>query len=381
MFTAVRPQVRSRLTTGAVVSLALACQAAAQRTWNITAQDLPATVAAAAPGDVLLVSGTGFFLQPLRIDKPLHIHGQPGARISSVAEVAIEDIATGQAATLQNFEVAGDLAVRRCAGTVLLSNLRGLITSGPQVLIDASLDAALANCRTIATLRVNGSSLTVVDSQISAPSMSNRGIGTPSPALIAVNSYVRLSQSTLFGGNSDHPSAEPLPAAALDTTTLRVSGADAGLVAGIRAGTPVSAVIGNGSMVLDPAATITPSGGAIGIGAGIGVTQRAHPTTSLVPTALGAVSTITLRGTPGHAGALLLGLPTLAATVPGVVGELRVAAPALLTIGQLDASGQLTASFPVPDLPLLRALPLRWQGITSDGVTPIWAEPATECHY
>ncbi|MEZ5966077.1 MAG: hypothetical protein R3F56_19735 [Planctomycetota bacterium] len=381
MFSAGVLDVLSRLTTGMVVSLTLASQATAQQTWNIAAQDLPAAILAAAPGDVLLVSGVGFFQQPLLIDKPLHIHGQPGAQISSVAEVAIEGIAAGQAVTLQNFAVSGQLSIRRCAGTVLLSDIRGLIASGPEILIDASLDTAIANCHTIATLRVSGSSLTVADSQIAAPSLGTRLLGRPSPALIALNSHVRLSQSTLVGGSSEFLTADPYPAAALDNSTLRVSGADAGLVAGVRIGTPVSAVIGNGSMVLDPAATLTPSGGAGAIGTGIVVTRRAHPTTSLTPTALGAVGTITLRGTPGDAGALLFGLPTLASSVRGVVGELRLAAPALITIGQLDASGRITFSFTVPSLPLLRGLSLRWQGITSDAVTPIWAEPATECHF
>jgi hypothetical protein len=64
-----------------------------------------------------------------------------------------------------------------------------------------------------------------------------------------------------------------------------------------------------------------------------------------------------------------------------VFGELHIGGHlTAVAAGQLDAVGTLAVTFPVPSMPILRAITLRWQGITSNAATLIWAEPATECH-
>jgi hypothetical protein len=376
--------------TAASACLVVLAHLPAQQTWRISMAQLPATVAAAAPGDVVLVSGSAtFLLPPLAITKPLSIHGS-GA--SFVGGISIEGIASNQTFVLQGVEMHGSIEVHGCAGTVLLSQLTvptaGLPTGSFVKIID-SLDVALESCDLthigtagIPTVTSMNSSVTVSNCTV-AGSVSGRGSpGYAWPALAAINSYLRVVHSALRGGSSTaSTTVRAQPAVQLEASTLRMNGFGTAAIAGVDLVVPVSAVDGNGVLTLDPAVTLTPSRSAPAIGAGITVIQRAHPTTSMPPSSLGSIASVQTRGRAGDACAVLFGFPGLPQRVPGVLGELRIGASlTVAAITQLDGSGQFTLAFPVPNAPILRALTFRWQSITSDSVTTIWAEPATECH-
>jgi hypothetical protein len=376
--------------TRLVPSLVLALSTpfvAAQQTWHISASQLPATIAAAAPGDILLVSGEALLFSGVTIQKPLSIHGVAGAKVLA-PEVLIADIARGEAVVFQGFELNGGLRVQRCAGSVLLGSLS--TTTGVRMSIEDSIDVAVESCRLAPAspfggswILVSNSSVTLAQSEARAYSTGRGSVSAATPALTAVGSHVRVAQTQLSGGSSDvSPVVLPQPAVLLSASTLRLSGAaSVARAGGDPIGTAVSAIDGTGTLVLDPAVTLVPSGTAAAVGSGIGVTSRAHPTTSVRPSPIGGTATVTLRGRPGDACWLLWGLPALPETFTGVLGELRIGAfLAVAAAGQLDGQGEFRLDFPVPTIPALRGIVFRWQGLTHGPAAAFLAEPGTECH-
>ena len=71
------------------------CSLPAQATIRVNGPNLQAAIAAAKPGDILLVSGTFSALFRITINKPLFIHGMPGARIYVVQGLDIGSIPAG----------------------------------------------------------------------------------------------------------------------------------------------------------------------------------------------------------------------------------------------------------------------------------------------
>jgi hypothetical protein len=384
------PQIPRRawlsIVHAAAVSLAIAAgpgTAVAQRTWTIDGAQFQATVAAAAPGDILLVRGVVSLFPALTIDKALHIHGVAGAQFQSFG-LTIQGVPAGQSFVLQGFEITGGVRIRACAGAVLLAGLRSPVglPGSVRLELEGCFDVSLSSCRLRNSLVVaSGSSLTISDSEILAPSLQRGSVSLPTPGITALDCFLRVARSRVIGGSSEFATADPHPGILMAASSLRVSGANSAIAAGVRTGSAVSAIDGEGTITLDPAVTLTPSGGAPALGVAIRALSLGFPTTSVDPSPIGGVATIRLHGPAGSPGALVFGLPSLPETLPGILGELRVANPALVSFGYLDANGVLALSFGVPNDAILRGIVFRWQGIALEGAHPIWAEASTECHF
>ncbi|MBL8897561.1 MAG: hypothetical protein JNM84_08035 [Planctomycetes bacterium] len=380
------PRLAPSCTGIATMLLAMATMispAEAQRTWTITGEQFFATVQAAAPGDVLLVSGEVYAFPPQTIRKPLSIHGLPGAKFNAAIGLTIDGIPAGQTFVIQGFEMSGWLNVKACAGPVLLADLfqSNPILASVRMSIESSFDVSLTRCAMVnCAIAVSGSSVTFSDCAITAPSIGNRATTPPTPAIATLGSFVRFSRTRLTGGSSQYSTPGPYPAILAASSSLRVSGRECVLTAGSSPFAAMSAIEGDSTLTLDPAATLTPSGGAPAISAAMQVLSRAHPTTSVALSPIGGVTSVRLHGLAGRPGMLFVGLPGLPESIPGFFGELRIAQPIAVASGVLDANGELSISFAVSADPILRSLTLRWQGLAGDGTRPIWAEPSTVSH-
>ena len=116
----------------AFLLLGLAGSAVAQRTWIVDQfgtgdfLDVPPAVAAASPGDSILVRGVGPYDFSVTIDKALALMGQVHARFAR-GTLVIRNLPAGHTVTVKNFgHFDGDALrceVRDCAGHVVLQQV------------------------------------------------------------------------------------------------------------------------------------------------------------------------------------------------------------------------------------------------------------------
>lgn len=121
--------MRTPAPVGPFLLLGLACSVAAQRTWIVDQfgtgdfLDVPPAVAAASPGDSILVRGVGPYDFSVTIDKALALMGQVHARFAR-GTLVIANLPAGHTVTVKNFgHFEGDALrceVRDCAGHVVL---------------------------------------------------------------------------------------------------------------------------------------------------------------------------------------------------------------------------------------------------------------------
>ncbi|HLU38691.1 MAG TPA: hypothetical protein VK081_04850 [Planctomycetota bacterium] len=358
---------------------------AAQQTWRIEMAQLAATVAAAAPGDILLVRGEASLAGGLMIRKPLRIHGEAGAELSLGLPLQVEALGAGQAFVLQNVVVRGAIGVRQCVGQVLIAGLRGSYSVTVEDCRDVTLHecAAGAGASDVASVIALHSSVAIADSDLRGASFGRGSFAEPRPALDAAGCCVRVAHSRLQGGHSEQPDLRPSqPAVVLLSSDLRLSGGTTAVHAGTNPDRPVHAIDGTGSVVLDPAVLLTPWQGAAPLGTALRRTLRAHPTTTVARAPIGGGSAVRVRGAAHDPCWLLLGFPAVPTTHPGVHGELCIGASLTLVLaGRLDAAGELRVAFPVPAIPELRAVMVRWQAVVAGRAATFVSEPATECHF
>lgn len=179
---------------------ALAARVDAQQTWKVNCSgaygaqftDLPAAVAAAAPGDSILIYGVvggpcGANYSAATINKPLHISGfqvgqQPGSndptqvRLNGILHIT--GLAAGEHVTLSNVFMQhaslqppgpllltpASILITDCAGSVLLEDVfyRNLGSSGQDVRIERSDHVVLRGC----AFYLGGDPLRIVDSTV-----------------------------------------------------------------------------------------------------------------------------------------------------------------------------------------------------------------------
>ena len=99
--------------------------------------DLPPAIAAARPGDVLLVRAGAY--SSFVLDKGLRVLGEPGVQVAGPLASAVRSVPFGQVAVLSRLRVA-ELHVESCAGTVVLQDLDTW-----QLRLDASADVRVAH--------------------------------------------------------------------------------------------------------------------------------------------------------------------------------------------------------------------------------------------
>jgi hypothetical protein len=173
--------------------LALPATLPAQRTWVVSRAggpgvdfvDLPPAIAAAAPGDRVVVL-LGETYSPFVVDKGVHVEALQGA---GVPRFRVEGVPAGQAASVSGFLVRGAVPsdraeVHDCAGAVLLARLTIEYRGG-------------ADFPTHELDVVDSADLLVVDCLVSG---SFGGQGPGADAARVVRSRLCLQRSRLWGG-------------------------------------------------------------------------------------------------------------------------------------------------------------------------------------
>lgn len=362
--------------------------AAQGRTWivdiaNGTGTDftnLPPAISAAADGDLIFVRRGNYF--GATTGKALTILGD-GARFDiSSTGFTVSALPAGRDFVLRGFLFDGfgtQLTVQNCAGRVLLDGLRmnpvpSSVTRGPALSIsnsalvtihDLTATGSPAVVATSSTVHITNSSLTGLSAVLSPLRFEAQ------PGLRVTGSRVDISNSGLAGGDgvvSGFTFAFPSPALVADNTDLRLRGSVTALRAG--GGTlSASALSGNlGSLRLDPAVTLTPSGTAPRIAGTITVQTTTLPALSAFFAGLGFHVTLDLSAPPGDAAALFIGPPYDLLPLPLFGGELGID-PARLTLvhsGPTDPTGHLRLSILVPNNPALRGSSWAWQGLAGN---------------
>jgi len=334
-----------RFARSAPAVLALAVGAAAQTVLVVDGQnragtnfiDLPAAVAAAAPGDVIQVRSDGGTYTAFATQKPLTITadiGQATLRASATNPLAISGIPAGRQFTLRGFLIAAaganttPVRLANCAGRVVLQAC-DIGLGFPSIDVQACAGVLLQEDRVLGgfpAVAANGSVLDCVQCQVQGGAADDRFNQFSAPAVILRQSRAVLTGSQLSGGIGRNAFA---PAPALDLVNSNV---DAGAVLGLgslRAGPAgvggtgtASAVIGQSSTLrLDPAMTIAATGAVPTI---VGVTAvNAQFPGLLIDTASRSFAQLLLRDIPIPQ-VLVLGFPGGPSAVPGIGGELWV---------------------------------------------------------
>ncbi|MEZ5963420.1 MAG: hypothetical protein R3F56_06190 [Planctomycetota bacterium] len=354
---------------------------AAQNTFLVDASGLQAAIDAAAPGDVLRVQSGSLGFSALRIDKPLAIHIDAGIVFFAV-DTAISGIPAGTTLVLQGLDSRGGrLTVQDCAGPVVLAGCTLQISGG--TVVRRCGDVAVEDSQLTGGLLVESSTLLLHGSTVRGLEPVPHLTVTTGPALDLRNSDVGICDCTLWGGTQTvSPLGDPSrPALELAASSARAAGTTS-LVAGSGVWTQdVDAVSGNGSLVYDDRTTFVPLFNGAPIGAGVTGSALRLPTVAVTRSSIGSSATFTGRGEPNGVFGLLLGLPGPSFTLPGIDGAGRVRGFVVLLTAGFDGQGQFSFSYAVPNNPVLRASPFRWQAVATVGLRLVWSEPATEAHF
>ncbi len=316
--------------------------------------DLPPAIAAAQPGDLVLVR-PGYY-SGATVSIGIRIVGLPGAMIADYPglgpELLVDRVPAGQTCVVRGFGfssvVALSVQVLDCQGQVHLEDLTPVTSMDVQRSAAVSLlNVTVSNSGT--PLHVADSSVAVVSCDLSA----GFGLGTPRHAISIERSTVVVSQSQLMGGNS-YSAVDPGAGIELVSGHLIVAGdSSSSISAGFSAGgvaAPTPAIQGTaGTILIDPQVQLTPQYGAAAIAGAATVTM------AQVPTVLADVAAQTLsvdvRGTAGDYVVVLVGLaPQPVTSTP--FGDVWLGAGSVeFQSAQVPPTGALATSVPLPVLP------------------------------
>lgn len=360
------------------VAVTLLALPAAASTWivddnggvGVNFTDLPPAIAAAQPGDVLLVrAGTysGF-----ACTKPLRILGEPGVLCTGISTWS--GTTAGSVSVLTDFVFAttGLLTVTNCQGAVLVQRFQGALT------VDGSADVRVLDATPHYTLAATGSRLELARS--SCTGYSAGPSVQPSdgyPGLSVQSGFAHVVLSNLRGGDGgdliyDPTSAYPPGTGGpglqiLDHATVLLAGTASNSVRGGDSGEDPQLLFcgngGNGVEVYPFVSNLWHSGVTIAGGQALGVpcsngTPIVGPNVAVAPedpslevlgaTTPGATITFRVRGPAGSNATIRLGrTPILApdglAQIEQLTQKLRV-----LNVGVIPASGQADLNFTVP---------------------------------
>jgi len=364
----------------------------AQTTWTVTQQNgVQAAIAAAAPGDVILLPNTGGFpdYTPFAVTKGVTIRGN-GCRVgwplgaSSTFELTIQ-VPLGERAHLDGLDLTwsqhsggnigmrivhngGVASVQRC-NVLYAGGDAARIAGGAIVFQSCSLHAqrvsGIAVIGTAAGVFVQGGNVTVRDSSVHGFDAGIFWFGghaiaqSAQPGADLVGGSLHAERSTFVGG-SGVTSISFL----VGGCGVRTSGAAAmwlgdctlagGSTAGLATGGP--ALCNNGGTTAH-LANVTLSPGVPGAPPSTGSVNPAAP---LVRLALapafqrGATSTLAFAGEPGALFVLGLALDAAPTLHPFLVEPVWIVANVPVALGLLDATGGATFAVAVPAGPSLQ---------------------------
>lgn len=382
-----RAFTRSLLLAGACVTANHALPA--QRTWIVDVANgpgthftnLPPAITAAADGDLILVrSGTYFGAST---GKALTILGE-GARLDFMSGTfTVAALPAGRDFVLKGFVFDGwgpQVSVQNCEGRVLLDDLtmtpfQHPVTAGPAISIHNSRLVTVHGVSALGSpaLLANASTVHVTNSTLSGPN----AVLSPfrleaQPGLRVIGGRIDLTNSGLRGGNGVIGSglnfALPSPALVADGTSLRLAGSSTALTAG-GAALSASALFGTlGSLRLDPAVVLTPSGSATPIGGTIAVQTTTLPALSALGARRGGTVTIDLFAPAGDIAALVVGQPADLLPLPMFGGELGIDPARMLPVlsAAVAPNRHLTVGVPIPDNIALRGSNWVWQSLSGN---------------
>ncbi len=384
-----------RAAVAAIAPLTFVTLAAAQATWIVDASGgagaqftaLPPAIAAAAPGDTLLVRAGSY--TPFIVSKGIRIVGEPGVVVvpTAVSSVAIVGVPAGEQFSMRGLEVTcpgfcpvTHINISDNRGSVHLEDVRFSTRNDTGMHVARNDHVTLTRCvgNARGCLFIQQSTVSVVDCQL-------RGevgvylIGSP-PAIDIHNSVVDIAGGSYRGGDGQPFGIFEIAAAPgikASTSQVTVSGTGTVVEAGEWVGPtvrPLAALYesGIGSTIrVDPTVQLVPSGGGAPTGGNVIV--------ETVPALIGGAtaSTIGLRldAPTGTAFGLFASLP--AAPVPLPLGNfwLDPASALMFSTGVVGPSGNVEASLPVTRP--LRGITLVFQGVTAEGTTLRLSTPST----
>lgn len=358
-----------------LVSLALP---AAASTWivdddggvGVNFTDLPPAIAAAQPGDVLLVrAGTysGF-----ACTKALRILGEPGVHCSGVSTWSGSSSGSVGVLTDFVFDTTGMLTVSNCQGPMVLQRFEGSLK------IDASSDVRMLDSSTRVRLVVTGSRLELARTSCLGYSPGNSTQPSDGyPALSVISGFAHIALSDLRGGDGGDlkydPSSTWPPGTGgpglqlLANGTAVVVGTPNHLIQGGDAGEDPTLLFcgegGNGADVASFGGNLWHSGvtflggsslhpacanGQPIVGSNVAVVPEDPSLELLGATTPGATITFRVRGPAGSNATIRLGrTPIVAADglaqIEQLTQKLRV-----LNVGVIPASGQADRNFTLP---------------------------------
>ncbi|MEM7202717.1 MAG: hypothetical protein AAF628_20790 [Planctomycetota bacterium] len=333
---------------------------------------LPGAVAAAAPGDTLLVR-TGSYGQ-VTIAKPLAVVADRGASVR-VTNLEIRDLAPNDLLLIRGLTVAPSLDIGLCV----------LNSAGVVWFEDCSFDSVGSKsfATTPAVWLDHAGTVTAI--RCTARAGAPVGLGLPaSPAVLACNSTLHLFDSFLKGGvgTSSFIGSATAGGAGLDvrdasifvqSSTIEggdggpglfvlgcVSGGDGGVGALLNgtsstlrhvATTFVGGPGGTAPPSCAPGATGTPTQVVAGTVEDLG--GPSHALTAGGPTREGETLTLSVDGPPGDAVSLWFAARSSPALLPLLRGPFLLDPVGLggFVLGTIPASGTLSVAFPAPALP------------------------------
>jgi hypothetical protein len=345
----------------------------AQRTWVVDAQngagtdfaDMPAAVAAAAPGDLVLTRPgiyTGFTTNKgLRIIAP-----QRATLLQSVVGncFVVNGLPAGQTFTLLGFDAPRrtyfSADITNNIGRVALADLRSLETCGCGPLHFNPPAIKVVDCAAVTfdnVVNYGGPALSCTRSNVIATRCSFGSVTATDPmgdCLLVDGGEVDAVDCTFDARAASDVNTVPQPAVRLLSGVLRVRGTAAAMIQGGFEVAPLNPAAGiratGGTLVLDPDVRINPNAGAsVGLQlTGTAFTQR-HLSAAVVRSAtIGGALQAELLANANAPAVLLLGLP--APRTATSIGNLDLEAALLLPLasGLVGNTGVLSTTLTLP---------------------------------
>ena len=328
--------------------------------------DLTSAVAAASDGDVLLVR-SGDYADVLSLSgKGLVVTADAGASVS-VSEIVVENLTDAQFAAVRGIDVtnafsaANSLCVLDCEGAVWMEDIE--VATGASPFVQGS--AFVRDCSTVvfngcridppvsslafATFLIQRAAVHLYETEVTGISFGTAVFfpSAGSPAVSMTDGELYLHAATLTGGKGS------------DGSAIDPNAGDGGpglLADGVSAVTVVESTVQGGASGTPAAGGVAgQSGAAFEINGGtltqLPNTARLFATPS--PIREDATTSVDFVGDAGDlVFVAVAAAPRSVATTPGsLVGPLLLESPlSIVPFGTLPASGQLSDSFPVPDI-------------------------------
>lgn len=363
----------------------------AQTTWTVNAAgggqfvDVGAAISAAAPGDRILVQGPGPY-PAFVVDRGVDIEGGAGVTCAAIEVVGLP---AGQRARVAGFALTpngGSVAVRQCAGEVVLGSIAMTPAAGfsmapakPGLHVFASNRVFVHDCSFVgydgnnvaagAGVFVDGGTLVILRTSATG------GTGLPQ---VPVSGGAGADGVVVANGGS----------VTVADSTLRGGAATAGMYLGGYGGDGIEVVAGR-AYVLGGSSLF---GGPAGVGIVIGVSGYSsrgnvrstvdtirngpvalqigdRPRLAAAPvTPIGGNFVVGVQGAANQVVAFGIDLAFDGLVLGESIGVLHLTAgTSIFTVAALDAGGQASLAFPVPNTPAARHLDLVVQGATVVG--------------